>query len=203
MDVELFEPVIAAPTAAEAVLGYSQSTVDEFLAAAAEERTRLVAALSEAKARQAETRSAIGMHRVMLSMLLEAQEELQTRRREAEAAADEVLRRADREAETILAAAQPAPVSQPEPEPTREAPAVESLAAPEPVAVSEPADVIDLRKEHQDENQFGTSNGAARQREPVFTTANAGPAAAASSEEFFTFLRGALVDQDPLGPRYE
>ena len=203
MDAELVQPVIVGPVA-DAVKGYSRATVDEFLASAAAERVRLEAALAEAKARQAGSRSVIGMHRVMISMLIETQEELHARRREAEAAAEELLRRADREAEAILAAVPQRPDAVIEPEPRRDVQIV--AVAPVTPITSVPgsgrtdAVAIDLTEEHRRGSDSHTSNGAAWHREPVFSAANG---AGGSSEEYFMFLRGALVDEDPLGPRFE
>jgi hypothetical protein len=218
MEPELMQPAVAPPVATDAVRGYSRATVDEFVAAADAERVRLKAAIAEAKERQAKSRSVIGMHRVMLAMLLEAQEELHSRRRDAEAAAEEVLRRADAEAEAILAAVHSTPtyVAEPQFVPSNMTPPVPeaviaaelAVALPtdtpvEPIAAHGDALVIDLQQEHRREGEVPTRNGVAAARQPVFTTAASSRTAQGSSEEFFMFLRGALSDEEPLGPRYE
>jgi hypothetical protein len=142
------------------VRAYSRSAIDEFLTAAAAERARLEAAIAEDEERTRCARAALGTHRVMVAMLIEAQREL-----------DEIRTRAEAEAATILAGAgRPAvllDLTQPEPGPV-------DPASP-PLAAVPPA--------------------------PVMTTAS--PATDAGTTDYFDFLRGALVDDEPLGPRPE
>ena len=90
------------PALDQPVRGYSRAEVDEFLAAVAVERSRLEAEIAEATERINRARSAIGMHRVMVAMLLETQQELSALRSEAEAQARQIVADAEREAAALL-----------------------------------------------------------------------------------------------------
>jgi len=159
------------------VHGFPRAEVDAFLAAAASERVRLEAEIADANARIARARSAVGTHRVMVAMLLEAQRELTEIRRNAEVEAERILGAAELEAQSI----------------ERGAPSV-STSATAPAA--------------------GSAAGSAAA--PTFAAAPSSPsrspeptidlAAAANNgkdDEFFDFLRGALTDDQPLGPASE
>jgi hypothetical protein len=139
------------------VRAYSRSAIDDFLAAAASERARLEAAIAEDEERTSRARAALGTHRVMVAMLIEAQRELDATRTRAEA-----------EAATILGGA-------------GRPPALLDLTRVEPA----PGDVTSLPV------TVPSMTG------PVSPTADAG------TTEYFDFLRGALVDDKPLGPRPE
>ncbi len=58
------------------VHAYSRDAVDDFLAAAEAERVRLRGIVTDAEARSRRARAAVGMQRVMVSMLLETQREV-------------------------------------------------------------------------------------------------------------------------------
>jgi cell division septum initiation protein DivIVA len=77
-----------------AIHGYSRAEVDEFLAAAGTERARLERDIADARARISRARSALGMHRVMVAMLLDAQRELSDLRQDAERRAEEIVAQA-------------------------------------------------------------------------------------------------------------
>ncbi|HEY3670850.1 MAG TPA: DivIVA domain-containing protein [Acidimicrobiia bacterium] len=145
------------------ITGYPRVEVDEFLAAAAEEKSRLEAVISDAETRVSRARSAVGAHQVMVQMLLESQQELSRIRRDAEAEAEAIVARAELDAQAILSG-QPTPVP---------------VTAP-PVAIATP----------------GPFESAA----PLAVQPD-GPVD--GNDEFFTFLRGALADEQPLGPAPE
>jgi ABC-type transporter Mla subunit MlaD len=132
--------------------GYPRADVDEFLRAAAAERVRLEAEIADANARIAHARSAVGTHRVMVAMLLEAQRQLSELRRDAEIQAERIIAEAEIEAQAIERGVRGSAASRP--------------------TFAEPS--IDLTR-------------------PDLRTED--PA------EFFDFLRGALADDRPLGPR--
>jgi cell division septum initiation protein DivIVA len=154
--------------------GYPRADVEEFLAGAAAEKVRLEAEIADANARIARARSAVGSHRVMVTMLMEAQQELGEVRRTAELEAERILAEAELEAQAIERGARSGAI-----------PADSAISAPSPrideirFAPSAPSDatsMIDL--------------GAGYDPDP-------------SSDEFFDFLRGALTDEQPLGPAPE
>ena len=125
--------------------GYSRVELDDFLVSVADERTRLEAAIAEDEVRTRAARAALGTHRVMVAMLLQALREI-----------DEIRARAEAEAAVFLAAS----------------------SAPT-------APVLDITR---------LERGATRQ---------AAPRVSDEDTEYFDFLRGALVDDAPLGPRPE
>ena len=138
----------------EPIHGYPRGDVEEFLSAAAAERVRLEAEIAEAHARIAQARSAVGTHRVMVTMLLDAQRELSEIRRRAEAEAERMIAEAEIEAQAIERG--------------------RWSAFDVPTSVSMPSEpTIDL----------------------------VGHADAQGSDQFFDYLRGALADDQPLGPR--
>jgi hypothetical protein len=135
---------------AEGFHGYSRTELDAFLLSVEDERARLEAAIAEDEVRTRAARAALGTHRVMVSMLLQAQREI-----------DEIRARAEAEAAVVL------------------------LASSSPSAP-----VLDItRLEH------GVPS-------PMFST-RLSPATNDDNTEYFDFLRGALVDDAPLGPRPE
>jgi cell division septum initiation protein DivIVA len=142
--------------AGSAISGYSYAEVTDFLAAAAVERSRLEAELLDAESRIGRARSAIGLHRVMLAMLLDAQRELDEIRREAEGHATRILAGAERDATPVV--------------------------VPSPAASA----TIDLTAV--------TATVA-----PAHDRAQGAPSDGGSQDDYFTFLRGALSDDAPLG----
>jgi cell division septum initiation protein DivIVA len=197
--------VLVTPTGS--VRGYSSTAVDEYLAAAERERERLNAALAEAKERRAKARASIGLHRVMLSMLLEAQEELQARRAEADAEAAAALQAAEVEADAIVRAAR------------AEVDGVRAPAAPPPLlteATDPPGSaaprVIDLPREHRrdmEPDRESAHGGPTDGMQPIASASQFQPVFAASAsndvsgDDYFRYLRGALHDEQPLGPRHD
>jgi hypothetical protein len=169
-------------TVGTAVQGYSRAEVDEFLKAAAAERSRLEAEISDARARIGRARSAIGMHRVMVAMLLETQRELTELRARADDEAAAILAQAERDAAMILSGSSPVT------EPT----SVASVTAPAPPADASPSlDEIDLS------GHLATSTSAAT---TLAQPRGEGGEGEAGRDEYFDFLRGALADESPLGP---
>ncbi|MCU1457413.1 MAG: hypothetical protein JWL73_1505 [Actinomycetia bacterium] len=170
------ESEIAVPPNEQPVRGYQRAAVEEFLAAAEAERARLNALIAEANDRAARARAAVGMHHVMVSMLLETQEELARRRTEADQRAAEILAAAEAEAlaiERAPAAIAPAMTVSP-PTPVASAPTgvYEPPAAPEFAAMAPR-----LQSDTRDDD--------------------------GEADRFFEFLRRALHDEEPLGPRPE
>ncbi len=153
------------------ITGYPRAEVDEFLAAAAQERTRLEAVISDAETRVSRARSAIGAHQVMVQMLLESQQELSRIRRDAEAEAEAIVARAELDAQSILSGQ---PTTNP-PTPVGVPIAATAATSSTPTAY-EPIAPIGLQQ----------PTGSAEE-----------------NDEFFTFLRGALADEQPLGPAPE
>jgi hypothetical protein len=161
------------PTLASPVRGYPRPAVDEFVASAAHEQAALETAIADAQERTRRARAAIGTHRVMVAMLLEAQRHLDEIRAAAETEATDIIARAEREAEAIISAARP---------PILDLSGAESRER----AVSQP--ITSSTSSMSDP----WSPGFAAPSEP-----------GAESSEYFDFLRGALVDDEPLGPRGE
>src|SRR5262245_50360015 len=87
------------------VHAYARDSVDDFLAAAAAEKEQLRRAIGDAEARERRARASIGMHRVMVSMLLEAQREIADERERAELEAADIVAAADAEAVVIVQSA--------------------------------------------------------------------------------------------------
>jgi hypothetical protein len=165
-----------------AIQGYSRVEVDQFLAAAAVERSRLENEIADAEQRIARARSAIGMHRVMVAMLLETQRELTELRHHADREAEQILRDAEREAAEIARA--------------RRGAAVASVAPPDPAASGRVAATGDSQGQPADDDAF--LFGASAVTPPSFV--GSGPAPEAGHDQYFEFLRGALTDESPLGP---
>ena len=163
-------------TPADRVRGYVKEAVEGFLGDVEVERVRLRQSIEDARRRESRARSVLDMHRVMVSMVLAAHRELSSRRRAAEAAADELLRRADLEAEAMLRA---------ESEP------VETTGTNATTGTNETAtdSTIDLR------GADGPGLYDGRADDPM-AYAESSPG---SPDEFFAFLRGALDDDRPLG----
>jgi hypothetical protein len=165
-------------TVSNSVHGYPRAEVEAFLAAASAERVRLEAEIADAESRTARARSAVGSHRVMVAMLLDAQQELSEMRRGAELEAERILADAEREAQEIeRAAARGYSVADAMREVSSgfEVPGAATTSVDAPVAVATAASPV------------------------------AGPlidlsAVSDSGDGYFDFLRGALTDERPLGP---
>jgi cell division septum initiation protein DivIVA len=139
---------------------YARPAVDQFVATAAAERARLVAAIEDARRRVAGATATVGMHETMVSMLRDSQRELSALRRGAEEHAAAIMAEADAEATLILGHARP-------------------TARPDEHSGSD-----DEPREHPTESVVDLVDDAPR-------------------DEFLEFLRGALFDDEPLGPRPE
>jgi hypothetical protein len=166
-------------TGAQALtLGYDRAAVDAFLAAAAEERQKLETEIEQSNMRLARARTALGTHRVMVAMLLETQRELSVIRRDAERQAAEIIAAAERE--------------------MRAAPG-DRLDAP---SAGPATDAIDLRSDPEPSNR-PSGDLPVRPSTPEADGDDALFAPAGQDDAFFQYLRGALSDDEPLGPRPE
>ena len=168
------------PTAAAApTLGYDRAAVDDFLGAAAAERTKLEEQIERSHLRLARARTALGTHRVMVAMLLQTQRELSALRRDAERDAAEIIAAADREARRREAAG--------------------------PARTGTTPDPIDLRVGSLNATLEPTANGPAAAAATELSAADDLLLSSISGQddEFFEYLRGALHDDEPLGPRSE
>lgn len=155
--------------------GYSRAEVDEFLAAASAERVRLESEIDDLQGRISRARSAIGMHRVMVAMLIDAQRELTDIREAAAAEAERIVRQAEGE----VAAIPPAPVA------PHDAPLSTTIARDESIdLVTGPLATAS--------SPSPASNGSLS-----ITGVTAG------DDDYMEFLRGALSDDSPLGPSGE
>ena len=154
--------------------GYSRAEVDDFLSAVANERTRLEGAIADAHRRITNARSAISMHRVMVAMLLDAQREFLEVRKQAQREADEIVAAAELQAQATIEAAGAQDAF-------GERAGDAGGDAPQPsidlISRSEPASAP--TSFHNGSSPSSTSD---------------------SAEGFFDYLRGALVDDQPLGP---
>lgn len=101
------------------VRGYPRAAVEEFLAGAAAERSRLQRRIDDAHARAARARATLETpheeHRALVSMVIDARRELDERRRSLEPGALAILARGEREARAILASARADVESLPDP----------------------------------------------------------------------------------------
>jgi hypothetical protein len=184
----------ASDASAGSLTAYPRTAVEDFLAAAAGERRRLEGALADADTRIRRARAAVGMHRVMASMLLQLQVELTERRATAEAEAEKILERAEREARELVLDAQRRRGAQP-------AAAIDdpqsSWVRGARSGVNGADREIDLTEVEED--------GHPGSEPPVDAECASwdGPYDAAQDgdgDHFFAFLRGALADDQPLGP---
>jgi hypothetical protein len=124
-------------------------------------------------------------------MLLDAQRELAARRRSAELEAEAILDDADREAGAIVAAALPTTA---EPVDLQAGPASSQQVTIDLAGIEERAEYHRLPDVPAGAN---STNG-------MFVGADGHPSVVVGGDEsYFAFLRGALVDDEPLGPRSE
>jgi cell division septum initiation protein DivIVA len=172
----------ASPSGATPTLGYDRAAVEAFLGAAAEERSKLEEQIEQSNLRLARARTALGTHRVMVAMLLQAQRECSALRRDAE-----------REAAAIIAAAE------------REARGQEAgCVEPSALEATADEDPIDLRDPRPGPTVAASAvvipnSDAVDPLDRDLLTA----AGLNQDDEFFEYLRGALQDDEPLGPRSE
>jgi hypothetical protein len=164
------------------VHGYTRAAVAEFSAAAEQECRRLEAELAGAERRTARARASIGAHRVMVAMLFATQQQLDEMRAAAEAEATRVLGEAEEEAEAILSGFDLAVID------------LSSIEGEAPACSSRLSSAND--------------NAALRPRwglgiNPIDARSATSENTSAGSDAYFEFLRGALEDDQPLGPRVE
>jgi hypothetical protein len=186
-------------------LGYPREVVDDFLAALGAERARLTQIIEEAEDRAARARVAVSNHEIMLTMLVDAQHDLTGRERAAQLEAVEILDSAEREARALLDQVRAREFSG---SLLREPAADEASMAHTHVI-----DLTDDSRRPESENGFASSashpDGPAvstdthsvRSYSMANVTATGNGADASERDEYFDFLRGALADDDPLGPR--
>ena len=152
--------------AAEMMQGYSRAAVDDFLAAAAAERSRLEIEIADARGRLGRAHVALGMHQTMLAMLTDTGRELEDLRRRTERQAAEAIANDEIRNRPSM----PAP------------PFAFDLTAAE--RAEHAASVVETPS---------TTEGS-----PYGEHASGG-----DDDAYFGFLRGALADDKPLGPRPE
>jgi len=75
----------------ESVLGSPRGVVADFQIAVERERRKLEAVIADARSRQQEARAALGIHRTMEGMILDAQREMADLRRDSRVAVNRVL----------------------------------------------------------------------------------------------------------------
>ena len=154
--------------------GYARELVEDFRVAARAERAKLQAKIAYEESRARRARATVGVYRVMVGMLLETQRELAELRGAAETTAAETGRAAEEKAQVLLHAAH--------------------------------------EGSHADFDQRGDQRWAPTGSDSVLDLAglerdeqkSAQPTEAAPpDDQFFAYLRGALADEQPLGPRSE
>ena len=160
--------------------GYPRALVDDFLAAAGRERERLEELRRDASLRAERARATIGVHRVMMAMMLDTQREVSEIRRAADAEATATLADAEQQVEAILGCSIGAI-----PDPGSPHGRAFGAAGPETT-------LVDLTAVEISES---TSPGEASELSHVDDHKGV--------EQYFEFLRGALIDEQPLGPRPE
>jgi hypothetical protein len=194
----------AASTGLEpSVHAYARTAVDDFHAAAASEKDQLRRVIADAEARERRARASIGMHRVMVSMLLEAQREIADERGRAELEAADIVAAADAEAMAIVHSARD------------EAAARGARRVGSPDVESSTLDLTAVERVEQDDQRrhrpsspdhpsvgsATSGNGFTRDRGSL--SSPTGAFDAGEDERFFAYLRGALADEQPLGPRFD
>ncbi len=195
------------------VHGYAREAVDDFCAAARAERARLEVTISDAESRARRARAAVGMHHVMVSMLLDTQRELAELRISAEAEAAEIIGIAEEEAQEIVRAAndethivavQPVDhLETPATGPSHSAPADLDQEPRYPV-VEQSESPLDLTAVEREEQRLAhPSSPAPSALYPPIAPAFDSFGNTQADEQFFAYLRGALADERPLGPRFE
>jgi hypothetical protein len=164
---------------------YPRATVDEFVRASEVEKQRLRTSIEEDEHRARRARAAIGMHHMMVSMLIETQRDLEELRRDAERVAAQIIATASEGTRSPW----PAPSGGSAPSPGM------------PDGRGSPMSIDLVAEGNLDER-----------REPVRSPFDVAPDGLApnghhtddsddASNEYFAFLREALDDDEPLGPR--
>jgi hypothetical protein len=172
------------PGGLEPMYAYPRATVDEFIRASEAEKQRLVAAIEHDEHRASRARAAIGMHHMMVSMLIETQRELDQMRRDAERLAAEII----------------AAASNGRSDPRHEGNAPGGSASG-PLRERFAPTSIDLVAE--DEAGLGSaprvslSDSVHQVTSVPYETDDNDP----ETSQYFAFLREALTDDEPLGPR--
>jgi hypothetical protein len=199
-----------------AVHAYARDSVDDFLAAAEVEKEHLRRVIAEAEARERRARASIGMQRVMVSMLLEVQREIADERERAELEAADIVAAADQQAVSIVQAARdevagaggPRVGSYPRRSPVDERPALalDPESTTLDLASAERREQDDQRRLHPSSPEYpsagaGATSGNGFARDSGYPTSSLSTSDAGEDERFFAYLRGALADDQPLGPR--
>lgn len=191
MDAELGSPSPAVDQVP--AHGYPRDAVDEFLAAADAERARLEAVIREASGRAERARAPIGAQRLMMSMLLDTQRELSELRDSAATRAEKIIAEAEAQAREIVMLADPVPTPRPG---FTTGPRPGGTGAASSSSTDRPIDLVGAEAADQKPppDSFGAGSDGPRVN---------GHSKSTESDEFFDFLRGALADDQPLGPRAE
>ena len=179
-----------------AIQWYARSSVDEFLEHAAQERSRLEAVIADATERADQARAAMGLHRLMASMLLETHRQLTERRREAEVQAAQIILQSEREAHALLEAAQARHAGPPTaaPSPAQGTDWVIDLTAPTgPAAMAPPST-----------DQVPPMPASTTDASPIAAKQHGnGDAPPEDADAFFAYLRAGATSSEPLGPPAE
>lgn len=154
---------------------YSRAALDRFLDEAATERARLNETIADANARLVRANAAIGLHQMMMEMLLETQRDVRDIRRRAEASAAEIMAAGDRDVADVFGPAGPAG-SNSGSSSAHAVPSGNGASAPEPA----PRAAMFEDLEPAPEPPVGSGR---------------------DDQKFFDYLRSALSDDEPLGPR--
>ena len=200
------------------VHAYARDSVDDFLAAAAAEKEQLRRVIADAEARERRARASIGMQRVMVSMLLEAQREIADERERAELEAADIVAAAETEAMAIVQAARNevgapggsrvAPYERRTTVEERAAVAFGVETATLDLASAERREQDDQRRLHPSRSEYpsagaGATSGNGFTRDSGLPTSSLSAFDSGEDERFFAYLRGALADDQPLGPRFD
>lgn len=192
MDLQPAEPVTGAATGQ----WYARSAVDEFLDAAAQERTRLEAVIADANRRADQARAAMGLHHMMAAMLLETHRTLTERRHAAEAEAAQIILASEREAQALVDQAQAERPSSPSAEVIDLTGTVPTPGAPAAPPASAQENGQENGKTPATPDPVGAPDLATLAPRPHGNGDDS-----AEADAFFAYLRGSATDAEPLGPK--
>jgi hypothetical protein len=168
----------------EPMYAYPRATVDEFIRASEAEKQRLTAAIEQDEHRASRARASIGMHHMMVSMLIETQRELDQMRRDAERLATEIISAASNRRRDA--------------HPDENAPAGRSSGR-----LGEPSAPLSIDLVAEDEAGLVASSRVLHP-DSAFDALNLPRSTEGvdpETSQYFAFLREALTDDEPLGPR--
>ncbi len=189
MELQPADPV----TGAASGQWYARSAVDEFLTAAAQERTRLEAVIADANRRADQARAAMGLHHMMAAMLLETHRTLTERRHAAEAEAAQIILASEREAQALVQHAQAERAGPPSGE-------VIDLTGTAPTPRASAAEPAPAARENG-EAPAAADPAAAPHLATLAPKPHGNGDDTLEADAFFAYLRGSATDAEPLGPK--